>query len=135
MTVINQAMPDGIPLPGYSLIDEHRFLTGLRVAQLPNVFLNPYIAENPALLDALPLVRKFAERRELVQRLMKTQAKKRKNVESYRTYIHGVIIGGRIGSMPPIEGWTPERIEVRDAVAYLPWGEQLVAFDSDTQLC
>lgn len=135
MTAINQGTPEGIPLPGYSLIDEHRFFTGLRVAQLPNVFLNPYVAENPALLDALPLVRKFAERRELVQRLMKTQAKKRKNVESYRNYIHGVIIDDRIGSMPPIEGWTPERIEVRDSIAYLPWGEQLVAFDSDTQLC
>lgn len=127
--------PDGIPLPGFAQIDDHRFLTGLRVAQLPNVFLNPYIAENPALLDALPLVRKFAERRELVQRLMKTQAKKRKNVAAYRDYIHQVVIGERDGSMPPIEGWTPETIPVRNATAYLPWGEQLVAFDSDTQLC
>lgn len=135
MTAMTQATPEGIPLPGYSLIDEHRFFTGLRVAQLPNVFLNPYVAENPALLDALPLIRKFAERRELVQRLMKTQAKKRKNVESYRNYILGVITEDRLGSMPPIEGWTPERIEVRDSIAYLPWGEQLVAFDSDTQLC
>jgi hypothetical protein len=127
--------PEGIPLPGYSLIDEHRFMTGLRVAQLPNVFLNPYVAENPVLLNALPLVRKFAERRALVQRLMRTQAKKRKNVESYRKYILDVVTDARQGSMPPIEGWTPERIEVQDSVAYLPWGEQLIAFDSDTQLC
>jgi hypothetical protein len=66
---------------------------------------------------------------------MKTQARKRRNVESYRNYIQEVILDRRHGSMPPIEGWTPERIEVVDGVAYLPWGEQLVAFDSDTQLC
>ncbi|MEV6303675.1 DNA sulfur modification protein DndB [Actinoplanes sp. NPDC051861] len=118
-----------------SMLDPHRFLTGLRVAQLPNVFLNPYVAENPVVLQALPQVRKFAERRELVQRLMKTQAKKRKNVAAYRTYIHETITGRRPGSMPPIEGWTPEKIEVVGGTAYLPWGEQLVAFDSDTQLC
>jgi hypothetical protein len=132
---VPDAVPDGIPLPGLSLLDPHRFLTGLRVAQLPNVFLNPYVAENPVVLQALPQVRKFAERRELVQRLMKTQAKKRKNVAAYRTYIHEVITGRRAGSMPPIEGWTPETIEVVGGTAYLPWGEQLVAFDSDTQLC
>lgn len=134
MTAPNSA-PDGIPLPGMSLLDSHRFLTGLRVAQLPNVFLNPYVAENPVVLQALPQVRKFAERRELVQRLMKTQAKKRKNVAAYRTYIQETIAGRRAGSMPPIEGWTPEKIEVVGGTAYLPWGEQLVAFDSDTQLC
>ena len=127
--------PNGIPLPGYSLLDERRFITGLRVAQLPNVFLNPYIAESPTLLEAIPLARKFAERRELVQRLMKTQARKKKNVASYRDYIRQVIHGERMGSMPPIEGWTPEIIRVEGNVAYLPWGEQLVAFDSDTQLC
>lgn len=129
------APPEGIPLPGFSLIDEHRFITGLRVAQLPNIFLNPYVAENPALLDAMPMLKKYAQRRELVQRLMRTQAKKRKNVEAYRSYIWEVITEQRFGSMPPIEGWTPEPIEVVASTAYLPWGEQLVAFDSDTQLC
>lgn len=135
MSIQTSDQPQGIPLPGYSLLDEHRFMTGLRVAQLPNVFLNPYIAENPALLAAMPLVRKFAERRELVQRLMKTQAKKKKNVASYRDYIRQVVHSERNGSMPPIEGWTPEGLEVSGNTAYLPWGEQLVAFDSDTQLC
>lgn len=126
---------DGIPLVGVAHLDDHRFLTGLKVAQLPNLFVNPYVAENPALLAAMPMARKFAERRELVQRLMKTQVKKRKNVASYREYIRDVVGNRRDGSMPPIEGWTPEELTVVEHTAYLPWGEQLVAFDSDTQLC
>lgn len=127
-------LADGIPLPGISVLDQHRFITGLRVQQLPNLFLNPHIAENPALLDALPTVRKFAERRELVQRLMRTQLRKRRNVASYRDYIYDVVKGRRMGSMPPIEAWTPEVVLVQGGAAYIPWGEQLVAFDSDTQL-
>lgn len=133
----DQFPPDlsaGIPLPGIALLDEHRFLTGLRVQQLPNLFLNPHIAENPALLEAMPTVRKFAERRELVQRLMRTQLRKRRNVPAYRDYILEVVKGERMGSMPPIEAWTPESVVVQGNVAFVPWGEQLVAFDSDTQL-
>ncbi|MDZ7577561.1 MAG: DNA sulfur modification protein DndB [Candidatus Nanopelagicales bacterium] len=131
------AAPDltaGIPLPGISVLDDHRFLTGLRVKQLPNLFLNPHIAENPAILDAMPTVRKFAERRELVQRLMRTQLRKRRNVPSYREYILEVVKGQRMGSMPPIEAWTPEVVIIEVGAAFIPWGEQLVAFDSDTQL-
>lgn len=127
-------LPDGIPLVGLSMLDEHRFLTGLKVQQLPNLFLNPHIAENPALVDALPAVRKFAERRAVVQRLMRAQQRKRRNVASYRDYMLEVVKGQRMGSMPPIEAWTPELVVVQGGAAFIPWGEQLIAFDSDTQL-
>lgn len=124
----------GIPLPGISTLDGHRFLTALRIRQLPNLFLNPHIAENPALLEAMPTVRKFADRRELVQRLMRTQLRKRRNVAAYRDYILEVVKGERMGSMPPIEAWTPEFVLVSGGTAFIPWGEQLVGFDGDTQL-
>jgi DNA sulfur modification protein DndB len=117
-------------------IDSHRFVGRVKAAQLFQLAPDPRDSENKKKVDASKHLQDMLDIREEVQRLFEGQ--KKKNVESYAQYIADLSEGAE-GITPPITLFTDSQLELEESVdgtchIQIPWGEQLVAIDGETQL-
>lgn len=117
-------------------IDDCRFIGRVRAAQLFQIAPDPRDTENKKLIDASKQVQDLRAIREEVQRLF--EGAKRKNVPGYAEYIVDVHRGDD-GITPPITLFSENGLEVEElesgvAFAQIPWGQDLVAIDGETQL-
>jgi DGQHR domain-containing protein len=117
-------------------IDEYRFLGRVKAAQLFQIAPDPRDTENKKMLDASKGVQDLRAIREEVQRLF--EGAKRKNVPGYAEYIVEVH-GGEDGITPPITLFSKNSLEVDElengtAFTQIPWDQDLVAIDGETQL-
>ena len=117
-------------------IDEHRFLGRVKAAQLFQIAPDPRDTENRKMLDASKGLQDLFAIREEVQRFF--EGAKRKNVPGYAEYIVDVH-NGEDGITPPITLFSESSLEVDElengaAFAQIPWGQDLVAIDGETQL-
>lgn len=117
-------------------IDEHRFVGRVKAAQLFQLAPDPRDSESKQKVDASKHLQDMLDVREEVQRLFEGQ--KKKNVIGYARYIVDLHNGGD-GITPPITLYTDKTLEITEDEAgfcqiQIPWGEQLVAIDGETQL-
>ncbi len=117
-------------------IDDHRFVGRVKAAQLFQLAPDPRDSENKKKADASKHLQEMLDIREEVQRLFEGQ--KKKNVQSYAEYITELSEGSE-GITPPITLFTDKSLELEergDGTCHIqiPWGEQLVAIDGETQL-
>lgn len=117
-------------------IDEHRFVGRVKAAQLFQLAPDPRDSENKQKLDASKHLQDMLDVREEVQRLFEGQ--KKKNVVGYAQYIAD-LNAGEDGITPPITLYTDKQLDIaenEDGTCHIqvPWGEQLVAIDGETQL-
>lgn len=119
-----------------TIIDEHRFVGRVKAAQLFQLAPDPRDSENRKKVDSSKLLQDMADVREEVQRLFEGQ--KKKNVQAYAEYIVALSEGAE-GITPPITLYTDQQLETEEREEgscriQVPWGEQLVAIDGETQL-
>ncbi len=117
-------------------LDEHRFVGRVMAAQLFQLAPDPRDTENKKKVDASKEVQDLLDVRLGVQRLFEGQ--KKKNVTSYAEYIVG-LHSGEDGITPPITLYSESKLELQEnedgtSFIQIPWGEQLVAIDGETQL-
>lgn len=117
-------------------VDENRFVGRVKVAQLFQLAPDPRATEDKKKLDASKEVQDLYDIRQDVQRLFEGQ--KRKNVSAYAEYIVG-LHNGEDGITPPITLFSETQLEVDEqpdgtCFIQIPWGEQLIAIDGETQL-
>lgn len=117
-------------------IDGHRFVGRVKAAQLFQIAPDPRDSENKKKLDASKHLQELMDVREEVQRLF--EGSKKKNVSAYAEYIVDLHEGGD-GITPPITLYTDQLLAVDETDdggcrIQIPWGEQLVAIDGETQL-
>lgn len=117
-------------------IDSHRFIGRVPTAQLFQIAPDPRDTENKKKLDASKQLQDLYDVRQDVQRLFEGQ--KRKNVQPYAEYIVG-LLNGDDGIIPAVTLFSKSRLEIEEkedgtCFIQIPWGEQLVAIDGETQL-
>lgn len=117
-------------------IDDHRFVGRVKAAQLFQLAPDPRDSENKKKVDVSKQLQDMSDVREEVQRLFEGQ--KKKNVQGYAEYIAELSEGGD-GITPPITLFTDKILEVEERPdgschIQVPWGEQLIAIDGETQL-
>lgn len=117
-------------------IDSNRFLGRAKAAQLFQIAPDPRDSENKKKTDASKELQDLLAVREEVQRLF--EGAKRKNVPSYAEYIVDVH-RGEDGITPPITLFSEAALDVdehEDGAAFLqiPWDQDLIAIDGETQL-
>ncbi len=117
-------------------IDENRFVGRVKAAQLFQIAPDPRATEDKKKLDASKEVQDLYDVRQDVQRLFEGQ--KKKNVASYADYIVG-LHNGDDGITPPITLYSESPLEMDEidtgtCFIQIPWGEQLIAIDGETQL-
>ena len=117
-------------------IDAHRFVGRVKAAQLFQIAPDPRDSENKKKLDASKHIQDLMDVREEVQRLF--EGTKKKNVIAYAEYIVELNEGSD-GITPPITLYTDKELLVDEkddggCQIQIPWGEQLVAIDGETQL-
>jgi DGQHR domain-containing protein len=117
-------------------IDEHRFLGRAKAAQLFQIAPDPRDTENKKKLDASKELQDLLSIREEVQRLF--EGAKKKNVPSYAGYI-AEVHKGEDGITPPITLFSEDKLDIEElengtALAQVPWDQNLVAIDGETQL-
>jgi DGQHR domain-containing protein len=117
-------------------IDDHRFVGRVKAAQLFQIAPDPRDSENKKKIDASKEIQDLLAIREEVQRLF--EGAKKKNVPSYAEYVVDVH-KGEDGITPPITLFSEVPLDVDDlengtAMAQIPWGQDLVAIDGETQL-
>lgn len=117
-------------------IDDFRFIGRVKAAQLFQIAPDPRDTENKKLMDASKQVQDLRAIREEVQRLF--EGAKKRNVPGYAEYIVEVH-NGEDGITPPITLFSESTLEVEEldsgvAFAQIPWGQDLVAIDGETQL-
>jgi DNA sulfur modification protein DndB len=117
-------------------IDDYRFVGRVKAAQLFQIAPDPRDTENKKKVNASKGLQDLMEIREEVQRLF--EGAKKRNVPPYAAYIvdnHK----GEDGITPPVTLYSEGRLEVderEDGAASLqvPWGQDLIAIDGETQL-
>lgn len=119
-----------------TIIDGHRFVGRVKAAQLFQLAPDPRDSENKKKVDNSKHLQEMAEVREEVQRLFEGQ--KKKNVQAYAEYIVAISEGAD-GITPPITLYTDRMLETEEREdgscrIQVPWGENLVAIDGETQL-
>ncbi|CCJ07646.1 DNA sulfur modification protein DndB [Methylocystis sp. SC2] len=117
-------------------VDENRFVGRVKAAQLFQLAPDPRATEDKKKLDASKEVQDLYDIRQDVQRLFEGQ--KKKNVSAYADYIVG-LHNGEDGITPPITLFSETQLEVDEqpdgtCFIQIPWGEQLIAIDGETQL-
>jgi DGQHR domain-containing protein len=117
-------------------VDENRFIGRVKAAQLFQLAPDPRATEDKKKLDASKEVQDLYDVRQDVQRLFEGQ--KKRNVAGYAEYIVG-LHNGDDGITPPITLFSETPLEVdeqADGTCFIqiPWGEQLIAIDGETQL-
>lgn len=117
-------------------IDDRRFVGRVKAAQLFQIAPNPLDTENKKKVDASKTLQDLYDVREDVQRLFDGQ--KKRNVQPYAEYMVG-LASGEDGITPPITLYTEVKLEMderEDGTCFIqiPWGEQLIAIDGETQL-
>lgn len=117
-------------------VDENRFVGRVKAAQLFQLAPDPRSTEDKKKLDASKEVQDLYDIRQDVQRLFEGQ--KKKNVTAYADYIVG-LHNGEEGITPPITLYSETALEVDEhddgtCFIQIPWGEQLIAIDGETQL-
>jgi DGQHR domain-containing protein len=117
-------------------IDEHRFLGRVKAAQLFQIAPDPRDTENKKKVDASKELQDLHSIREEVQRLF--EGAKKKNVPGYADYVVEVH-KGEDGITPPITLFSKEKLDIEElengtAFAQVPWDQNLVAIDGETQL-
>lgn len=118
------------------LLDDYRFVGRVKASQLFQLAPDPRDSENKKKADASKRVQDMLEVREEVQRLFEGQ--KKRNVVAYADYIADLSHGGE-GITPPITLFIDKKLETEvtpDGFGKLlvPWEDQLVAIDGETQL-
>jgi hypothetical protein len=118
------------------MIDKHRFLGRVKAAQLFQIAPDPRDTENKKKVDVSKELQDLRAIREEVQRLF--EGAKKKNVPSYAEYI-AEVHRGEDGITPPITLFSETTLEVdplENGTAFLqiPWDQDLVAIDGETQL-
>lgn len=118
------------------VLDDHTFEGKVKAAQLFQFAEDPRRTEDERVYKSDPTLQAIRQVRLEVQRLFTGQ--KKKNVEPYAKYILNLHEGG-IGLTPTIVLWTRSELiheERQDGMAQLmiPFEEQLVAIDGETQL-
>ena len=119
-----------------TIIDKHRFVGRVKAAQLFQLAPDPRDSENKKKVDSSKHLQDISDIREEVQRLFEGQ--KKKNVQAYAEYIVS-LSNGEDGITPPITLFTDKNLETEESPdgfcrIQIPWGEQLVAIDGETQL-
>lgn len=125
----------GHVISGVSL-DDHTFEGKVKAAQLFQFAEDPRRTEDERVYKSDPTLQALRQIRLEVQRLFTGQ--KKKNVEPYATYILNLHEGG-VGITPTVVLWTRSELiqeDRQDGMAQLmiPFEEQLVAIDGETQL-
>jgi len=122
----------GMPVNGATFVAVTTFRKLLQITRNP-VDLQPTAKRVGYEADALE---EEASVHELIQRAL-TGAKKA-NVARYAQYIEDVVMGQRVGVLPPMHLFTQEKLEivrhVGDQYALIPTGMRLLAIDGETQL-
>jgi DGQHR domain-containing protein len=118
------------------MIDEYRFLGRVKAAQLFQIAPDPRDTENRKKVDVSKELQELRAVREEVQRLF--EGAKKKNVPSYAEYI-AEVHKGEDGITPPITLFSETALEVEalengTAFLQIPWDQDLVAIDGETQL-
>jgi DGQHR domain-containing protein len=118
-------------------IDDHRFVARLKASQLFQIAPDPRDAENPRRVDASRQLQSIAEVRAEVQR--RFAGAKSKNVPSYAEYIIAISKYEQDGLTPPIVLFSKDTLTTdinKDGIGVIqiPFEQQLVAIDGETQL-
>jgi DNA sulfur modification protein DndB len=117
-------------------LDDSRFVGRVITAQLFQIAPDPRDTENKKKLDASKEAQELRDVREEVQRLF--EGAKRRNVGPYAEYIVA-LSEGQDGITPPIILYSERQLEIQEnedgtCFIQIPWGEQMVAIDGETQL-
>ncbi len=118
-------------------IDAHRFVGRMRAAQLFQVAMDPRRTEDPKQVQNDSQLESVRQIRVEVQRLF--EGEKRRNVERYAQYIVAVH-EGQNGMAPPMILYAERPLEIEEdqttgaALIQIPFDQQLVAIDGETQL-
>lgn len=117
-------------------VDDNRFIGRVKAAQLFQLAPDPRATEDKKKVDASKEVQDLYDIRQDVQRLFEGQ--KKRNVAAYAEYIVG-LRNGEDGITPPITLYSETQLEVDEhddgtCFIQIPWGEQLIAIDGETQL-
>jgi DNA sulfur modification protein DndB len=140
MNQAEQVLPydpsEGTPLPVLE-IDEHTCVAVMSVQHLLQVVPDPIASEKPDRVAEDPRLRKYAARRQEVQRLV--EGAKAKNAHKYARYlIEGYADGERPAITPAITLYHPDhltRVDLAPGVraVVLRHGDYLAAIDGETQ--
>jgi DGQHR domain-containing protein len=133
---IMQLKPTNGHIVAGTRIDQTRFVGRVKAAQLFQIAPDPRATEDRKKLDASKEVQDLYDIRRDVQRLFEGQ--KKKNVGGYAEYIVN-LFNGEDGITPPITLFSESGLEVEEGedgggFIQIPWGEQLIAIDGETQL-
>lgn len=118
-------------LQGNFKISGHEFITTLPAAQLLKITTDPRLTENQKARESHAGLEEIFNLRQQVQRLF--TGAKQKNVAAYAKYIAS-LDAGSFGVTPQIILYTSRDLDSEGNVLYLPWDEELVAIDGETQL-